>query len=121
MREWKRPRLRRLIASSYGPKCTRHEVFAQPQSRAPETSLRAQAKPPVVDGWRLRDFYAGRAVLESRSGELYEVGPGSNLPGLGKVETIKRGDGRVVVVTPKGIITAAVEQRRAPYYLPYRY
>jgi hypothetical protein len=81
-----------------------------------------QSKPPVAEGWKLRDFYAGRAVVESRGGGVYEVGPGSNLPGLGKVETIKREDGRVVVVTPKGIIAAAIEQQqRRPHYAPYRY
>jgi hypothetical protein len=38
----------------------------------------------VAEGWRLRDFYAGRAVVEeSQSGRLFEVAPGSNLPGLG--------------------------------------
>ena len=67
------------------------------------------------------DFYAGRAVVESRSGRLFEIGPGSNLPGLGRVETIKRQDGHVVVVTRNGIISASLEPRRPPYYLPYRY
>ena len=85
------------------------------------TVEKQQGKPPVLDGWKLRDFYAGRAVIENRNGELYEVGPGSNLPGLGKVEAVKREDGRVVVVTPKGIIASAFEQRRPPYYLHYRY
>jgi hypothetical protein len=84
------------------------------------------AKPPTIEGWKLVDMYAGRVVLESRTGALYEVGPGSNLPGVGKVETIKRENGRVIVVTPNGIITAAAMQpqplqRSAPYYAPYRY
>ena len=38
-------------------------------------------------------------MVESRNGTLFEVGPGSNLPGLGRVEAIKRENGRVVVVT----------------------
>ena len=75
----------------------------------------------VAEGWRLRDYYAGRAVVESRQGALFEVGPGSNLPGLGRVETIKREDGQVVVVTRNGIITAAIEQRPLSYRSPYRY
>ncbi len=74
----------------------------------------------VAEGWRLLDFYAGRAVVESRSGNLFEVGPGSTLPGLGRVESIKREDRQVTVVTRNGIITAAVEQRR-PNPMPYRY
>jgi hypothetical protein len=85
------------------------------------TIEKQQSKPPVLEGWKLRDFYAGRAVIENRSGELYEVGAGSNLPGVGKVEAVKREDGRVVVVTPKGVIASAFEHRRPPYYLHYRY
>jgi hypothetical protein len=81
-----------------------------------------EAKPPVVaEGWRLRDFYAGRAVVESRNGSLFEVGPGSNLPGLGKVETIKRDNGKVVLTTRNGIIAASIEPRRSGYPMPYRY
>jgi hypothetical protein len=81
-----------------------------------------QVKPPALEGWRLRDVYAGRAVLESRTGTLYEVGPGSMLPGVGKVETIKRVDGKFVITTPKGTITAALEPPRRPgYHLPPGY
>ena len=81
-----------------------------------------QAKLPALEGWRLRDVYAGRAVLESRTGTLYEVGPGSMLPGVGKVETIKRVDGKFVITTPKGTITAALEPPRRPgYHLPPGY
>ena len=53
----------------------------------------------MAEGWRLLDFYAGRAVVENRNGTLFEVGPGSNLPGLGRVEAVKREDGKIVVVT----------------------
>jgi hypothetical protein len=74
-----------------------------------------QAKPPAIEGWRLLDFYAGRVVLESRNGTLFEVGPGSTLPGVGKIETIKRIDGKVVITTPKGIITSSLEPPRRNY------
>ena len=83
-----------------------------------------QAKPPALEGWKLVDMYAGRVILASRAGQLYEVGPGSNLPGVGRVERIKREDGRIVVVTANGNITAAIEQRQQrplPYHPPYRY
>jgi hypothetical protein len=76
-----------------------------------------ESKPPVADGWRLVEFFGGRALVESRGGGLFEIGPGSTLPGLGKVESIKREDGKVVVVTPKGVITAAIDQRRSPQYM----
>lgn len=80
-----------------------------------------QAKLPVVEGWKLHEFFGGRAVVENRmTGSLFEVGPGSNLPGLGRVETIRREDNRIVIVTPKGIISAALDPRRQPYYPAYR-
>jgi hypothetical protein len=65
-----------------------------------------QDKPPVVSGWVLREVFDGVAMVESRYG-LYEVVPGANLPGLGRVETIRRQDGRWVVVTPKGLIVSS--------------
>jgi hypothetical protein len=60
---------------------------------------------PVISGWVLRDIFDGRALVESRYG-MYEVAPGGNLPGLGRVATIKRQDGRWIVVTPKGVIVS---------------
>jgi hypothetical protein len=79
------------------------------------------SRPPVAEGWTLLDYYAGRAVIENRNGTLFEVAPGSNLPGLGRVESIKRQDGRVVITTPKGIIMSSLETRRPSRYTPYRY
>lgn len=77
---------------------------------APETTgsiaEKQSAKPAVVEGWILRDIYDGVALVESRRG-LIEVSPGSNIPGIGRVETIKKLDGRWVVVTPKGNIVSA--------------
>jgi hypothetical protein len=65
-----------------------------------------QDKPSVVSGWVLREVFDGAAMVESRHG-LYEVVPGANLPGLGRVETIRRYEGRWVVVTPKGMIVSS--------------
>lgn len=67
-------------------------------------------RPPIVEGWVLREIEDGRALVQSRLG-YFEVGPGSNLPGIGRVETIKRQDGRWVVVTPKGLIVSASARR----------
>jgi hypothetical protein len=69
---------------------------------APETK---PAKPPILENWVLRGVYRGRALVESRYGE-FEVIPGSNLPGLGRVEDVTRQDGRWFVVTQKGLITS---------------
>jgi hypothetical protein len=75
-----------------------------------------ESKPQIAEGWRLRDFYDGRAIVESRDGTLFRVIPGSNVPGLGRVESIKRENGKVVVTTAKGIIAASFEPRRPAYY-----
>ena len=78
-----------------------------------------ETQPPYAEGWRLRDYYYGRAVVENPNGRMFEIGPGSNLPGLGRVDAIKREDGRIVVVTRNGLIAASIEPRRLP--MPYRY
>jgi hypothetical protein len=65
-----------------------------------------QVRPPIVEGWVIRDIFDGRAMVESRYG-IFEVSPGAPLPGVGKVEAIRRQDGRWVVVTPKGLIVSA--------------
>lgn len=96
----------------------RHPVAAA--AAAPETtgSIKEAAAPPkpsVLAGWALRDIYNGRALVEGRNGALFEVGPGSSLPGVGRVASIKRQDGKWVVVTPKGIIEAELDSRRRGY------
>ena len=78
-------------------------------------ATKTDAKPPIAEGWHLLDSYAGRAVVESRSGRVFEVGPGSNLPGLGRVEAVKRENGRTVVVTRNGIIAALPDARRTRF------
>jgi hypothetical protein len=60
---------------------------------------------PTVEGWRLRDVANGGALIESRAG-LYEVYAGDPVPGLGRIDAIRRQDGRWVVVTSKGLIVA---------------
>jgi len=72
-----------------------------PQLEAPETR---PASPPVLEGWRVRSVYNGAALIQARSGGVIEVEPGDNLPGLGRIEAIRRQEGRWVVVTSKGVI-----------------
>lgn len=88
---------RRVATETTGSIATRQAVPTPPLP--PE-------KPAVVSGWVLREIFDGRALVENRH-EIYEIGPGSNLPGLGRVETIKRQDGRWVVVTAKGLIVSS--------------
>jgi hypothetical protein len=63
------------------------------------------ARLPTVDGWVIRDIGRGGALLESRRG-LFEVYAGDSIPGLGRVDAIRRQDGKWVVVTSKGLIVA---------------
>jgi hypothetical protein len=60
---------------------------------------------PTVEGWILRDIANGGALIEGRHG-VYEVYAGDPVPGLGRVDAIRRQDGRWVVVTSKGLIVA---------------
>jgi hypothetical protein len=61
---------------------------------------------PVLSSWIVEEVRNGRAMVESRYGDLFVVGAGSVLPGLGRVEQIARQDGRWVVVTASGLITS---------------
>ena len=65
----------------------------------PPTTL----KPPSLPGFVLRRVYDGAALIEGRDGVI-EVEPGMVAPGLGRVEAIKREDGRWIVVTARGIV-----------------
>jgi hypothetical protein len=65
----------------------------------------ASEKPPVIEGWALRDVYEGTAILENRRRRLVEVAPGDMLPGIGRVEGVERRGREWVVVTRQGLVT----------------
>jgi hypothetical protein len=67
-----------------------------------------EAKPPerILQDWIVEDVRRGRALVLNRYGGVFDVSSGSVLPGLGRVETIKREDGEWVVVTARGLITS---------------
>lgn len=60
----------------------------------------------VLDDWIVRDVRNGRALVESRYGGVFVAASGGNLPGLGRVESVRRQDGSWIVVTAKGTITS---------------
>jgi hypothetical protein len=60
----------------------------------------------LVEDWVVQDVHGDRALVEGRNGSLFEVGAGSILPGVGRVEAVKRQDGQWVVVTARGLITS---------------
>ncbi|MEP6837824.1 MAG: hypothetical protein ABJA75_07215 [Bradyrhizobium sp.] len=59
---------------------------------------------PKVEGWVLRDVGNGGALIEGRQG-IFEVYAGDPVPGLGRVDAIRKQDGKWVVVTSKGLIS----------------
>ena len=74
---------------------------AQPQpAAAPAAAER------ILNDWVVRDVHNGRALVESRYGGLFVAGAGGNLPGLGRIESVRRQDGSWIVVTAKGTITS---------------
>ena len=61
-------------------------------------------QPAIVPGWGVRDVYRGAALLQSRAGGMVEVEAGDVLPGLGRIDAIRREGGRWVVITSRGTI-----------------
>jgi hypothetical protein len=61
------------------------------------------ARLPTVEGWVIRDAGHGSALIEGRQG-IFEVYAGDPVPGLGRVDAIRKQDGKWVVVTSKGLI-----------------
>jgi hypothetical protein len=60
---------------------------------------------PTLEGWVLREVGYGGALIEGRRGS-YDVYAGDVIPGLGRVDAIRRQDGRWVVVTSRGLIVS---------------
>jgi hypothetical protein len=77
---------------------------------AAKDSTGSTAAPPAssgragpLDGWVLRDVRRGTAFIEGRAGVM-EVEQGDLVPGLGRIDLIRKQDGRWVVVTSKGTL-----------------
>jgi hypothetical protein len=77
-----------------------------PPAAAPVAAPKVEvARLPTVEGWVLRDVANGGALIEGRQG-IYEVYAGDPVPGLGRIDAIRRQDGHWVVVTSRGLILA---------------
>ncbi|KQW21037.1 hypothetical protein ASC80_12890 [Afipia sp. Root123D2] len=74
---------------------------AKPTTAAAPTVSRL----PTVSGWTLLGVGNGSATVEGRQG-VFEVFSGDPLPGVGRVDAIRRQDGQWVVVTSRGLIVA---------------
>jgi len=90
-------------------------IMASAAVAAPETTGTIATVPPaapadanlpdkIIPEWVVQDVRGGRALVENRSGAIFDVAAGSVLPGLGRIEAVKHEDGRWVVVTAHGLI-----------------
>jgi hypothetical protein len=80
--------------------------ISPPAAAAPASAPKAEvARLPTVDSWVLRDVAHGSALIEGRQG-VFEVYAGDRIPGVGRVDAIRRQDGHWAVVTTKGLIVA---------------
>lgn len=86
-----------------------------PMPRPAPPIAAAASQPAIVHSWRIVRARGGLVDVEGRDG-IYEVVPGAVLPGLGRVASIERRDGRWVVVTPKGLIVFAHDR---PYFTDF--
>jgi hypothetical protein len=75
-------------------------------SAAPGTTEQ-KSSDKVLPDWVVREARGGRALIENRYGGMFDVTTGSVLPGLGRVESVKRHEGQWIVVTARGVIYSA--------------
>ncbi len=70
----------------------------------PAASLPKAASNAPLAGWSVRDVYRNAALIQGTKLGMMEVSPGDNIPGLGRIHSIRQQDGRWVVITSRGII-----------------
>ena len=100
------PALGVVAAAPAAPKEVTGSVTNPAAAQASATPPKVEVgRLPTVEGWILRDVANGGALIEGRQG-VYEVYAGDPVPGLGRIDAIRRQDGRWVVVTSKGLIVA---------------
>jgi hypothetical protein len=89
---------------------------APPAAAAPETTgsianspaaAPSEVKPTdkILQDWVVQNVHGGHVLVASRYGGVFEVMTGAVLPGVGRIEAIKRQDGQWVVITASGRIT----------------
>ncbi len=75
----------------------------RPQQATPPAATPRQ---PAIDGWVVRQVNRGVASIQGQGGGMFEVEAGDVVPGIGRIEAIRRQDGRWVVLTSRGIIAS---------------
>ncbi len=86
---------------------TTGSVPPQQAAATPAATPAAEAaRQRVIDGWTVRHVSRGVAVIQGRRMGAFEVEAGDVVPGVGRIESIRRQDGRWVVLTSNGLITS---------------
>lgn len=105
----------RSAASQYAKIADRLDHLDPHTTVATETTGSIANAPPaapskfadrILQDWVVQDVQNGRALVENRSGGIFDIGAGSILPGVGRVNSIKRQDGQWLVLTARGTITS---------------
>jgi hypothetical protein len=68
-----------------------------------------ETKPTAIEDWMLREVTNGTAVLEGPTG-IWRGTPGDMVPGVGKIESYIRSNGRWIIVTNRGLIPMRVRE-----------
>jgi hypothetical protein len=76
-------------------------IAASPPAALAEAKLAEK----ILPDWIVQDVRGGHALVENSRGGVFTVAAGGVLPGLGRIESIKRQAGQWVVVTAGGLIT----------------
>jgi hypothetical protein len=93
------PQAAKEVTGSITPPATSAAAAPKPEAKSEVGRL------PIVDSWVLQEVSRGGAWIEGKQG-IYEVYAGDVVPGLGRIDAVRRQDGRWVVVTSRGLVVA---------------
>jgi hypothetical protein len=85
---------------------TTGSIASAPASASAPVTEQPKLTDRILQDWIVQDVQNCRALVESRSGGVFDVGAGSVLPGVGRVDAVKRQDGQWLVLTARGTITS---------------
>ncbi len=99
------PAAQKEVTGSVTPQAVAAATPAPSASPAPAAPPKPEvARLPTVEGWTLAEVGYGGALIRGRRG-TYEVYAGDYIPGVGRIDAIRKQGGQWVVVTSKGLIT----------------
>ena len=82
------------------------EVTGSIATPAPQPAAAPKIPDRILQDWVVQDVQSGRALVANRYGGMFDVGEGSMLPGIGRIDQIKRQDGQWLVLTERGTIVS---------------